>query len=144
LIDKNNLSNTLKGKSVQKLIGEIPADDIRYSGLNNRVLRDTKRTGALIDIYARNSSWISAQDEILFLDVAKTRQYAQKQVPITGKKIYTNEAGQLDWKPATADFPTILKSVLDPGKPQKYKYPDAQQVQRQGEIKYLEFKKGKK
>jgi hypothetical protein len=144
LIDKNNLANTIKGKTTQKLMGKIPAEDTRYAGLRNDVFRDTNRTGGLIDIYARNSSWISAQDEILFLDIAKTRTNAQKQVPIAGKRIITNQAGNLDWKPATADFPTILKSVLDPGKPQKYKYPDAKQVQRQGEIKYLEFKKGKK
>jgi hypothetical protein len=143
LIDKNNLAKTIKGKTTQKLIGRIPAENNRYAGLHNKAFRDM-RTGMLTDIYAKNSSWISAQDEILFLDIAKTRKYAQEHGRIAGKKIITTQAGTLDWKPATADFPTIMKSVLDPGKPQKYKYPDVKQVQRQGEIKYLEFKKGKK
>jgi hypothetical protein len=43
---------------------------------------------------------------------------------------------------ATADFPTILKSVIDPGKPQKY--PAAERIQKQAEMKYLKYKKSKK
>jgi hypothetical protein len=95
LIDKNNLANTIKGKTTQKLIGEIPAGDNRYAGLQNDVFRD-QRMGTLTDIYARDSSWISAQDEILFLDIAKTRKYAQKRGRIDGKKIFTNQSGNLD------------------------------------------------
>jgi hypothetical protein len=72
LIDKNNLANPIKGKTTQKLIGRIPAGDNRYAGLQNDVFRDTNRTGGLVDIYVKNSSWINAQDEILFLDIAKT------------------------------------------------------------------------
>jgi hypothetical protein len=41
------------------------------------ILKDRK-TGGLIDIYAKNSFWISAGDHILFLDIAKTRYYAQE------------------------------------------------------------------
>jgi hypothetical protein len=38
-------------------------------------------------------------------------------------------------KPQTSDFPTNMKSVLDPGKPQKYKYPGAEEIEKQGKIK---------
>jgi hypothetical protein len=99
----------------------------------------------LKDSFCRsNSSWISAGNEILFLDIAKTRSYAQERGRITGKKIFKTPADQLDWKPDTSDFPTILKSVLDPAPPGKYKPPDSKQVRSRGEKKFLEYKKGKK
>jgi hypothetical protein len=84
--------------------------------------------GTLTDIYARDSSWISAQ----------------KRGRIDGKKIITNQSGDLELKPASEDFPTILKSVLDPGIRRKYQYPGTEEIKKQGEIKYLEYKKGKK
>jgi hypothetical protein len=143
LIDKKNPAKSIKAKSTNALICEIPADDPRYAGLCNDTLKDRKN-GGLINIYAKNSSWISAGDDILILDIAKTRSYAQERGRITGKKIFRNPVGQLDWKPNTSDFPTILKSVLDPMPLGKYKPPDSKQVRARGEKKFLEYKKGKK
>jgi hypothetical protein len=143
LIDKKNPAKPIKAKSTNELIRVIPADDPRYAGLRNDILRD-RQTGGLIDIYAKNSSWISAGDEILFLDIAKTRKYAQERGRITGKKIFRTPADQLDWKPDTSDFPTILKSVLNPAPPGKYKPPDSKRVRERGEKKFIEYKKGKK
>jgi hypothetical protein len=141
LIDKKNPSKPIKAKSTNDLIRQIPANDPRYAGLRNEVLRDRK-TGGLIDIYAKNSSWISVGNEILFL--AKTRSYTQERGRITGKRIFKTLADQLDWKPDTSDFPTNLKSVLDPTPPGKYKPPDSKQVRSHGKKKFLEYKKGKK
>jgi hypothetical protein len=124
LIDKKNPSKPIKAKSTNDLICGIPADDPRYAGLHNKMLWDRK-TGGLIDIYAKNSSWISAGNKILFLDIAKTRSYAQECGRITGKRIFKTLADQLDWKLDTSDFPTILKSVLDPVPPGKYKPPNS-------------------
>jgi hypothetical protein len=94
LIDKKNLANSIKAKSTNEHIHEIPTDDSCYAGLHNDIFRN-KKTGGLIDIYAKYSSWISAGDDILFLDIAKTRNYVQDRGRITGKMI-TNQVGYLD------------------------------------------------
>jgi hypothetical protein len=114
LIDKKNVAKPITAESTNALIPKIQlyVDDPRYAGLRNDILRD--RQGALINVYAKDSSWISAGDDILFLDIAKTRKYAQERGRITGKKIFVNRAGKLDWKPETTDFPKILNSVLKP------------------------------
>jgi hypothetical protein len=146
LIDKKDPAKPIKAKSTNALIREIPLDDPCYDGL--RILRNDKlrdrQEGGLIDIYAKNSSWISPGDNILFLDIAKTRKYAQECGRIMGKKIFRNPAGQLNWKPNTSDFPTILRSVLNPGPPGKYTPPDSKQVRERGEKKLIEYKKVKK
>jgi hypothetical protein len=142
LIDKKDPAKPIRAESTAALRRRIPLDDPCYDGLRNDKLRDRK--GALIDIYARDSSWISAGDDILFLDIAKTRKYAQECGRITGKKIFRNPAGQLVWKPNTSDFPTILNSVLKPAPPGKYTPPDSKQVRERGEKKFIEYKIGKK
>jgi hypothetical protein len=77
LIDKKDPAKSIKAKSTNALIHEISLDDPCYDGLCNDKLQDRQESG-LIDIYAKNSSWISAGDDILFLDIAKTRKYAQE------------------------------------------------------------------
>jgi hypothetical protein len=143
LIDKKDPAKSIKAKSTERLILKIPLDDPRYDGLRNDKIRD-KKNGGLIDIYAINSSWISAGDDILFLDIAKTRKYAQERGRITGKKIFINLAGQLNWKAKTSDFPKILRSVHNPAPPGKYTPPDSKEVRERGEKKFIEYKKVKK
>jgi hypothetical protein len=143
LIDKKDPAKPIKAKSTNALIREIPLDDPRYDGLRNDKLRG-RQNGGLIDIYAKDSSWISAGDDILFLDIAKTRKYAQERGRITGKKIFRNPAGQLDWRSNTSDFPTILNSVLKPAPPGKYTPPNLKEVRERGEKKFIEYKKVKK
>jgi hypothetical protein len=94
LIDKKDLAKPIKAKSTNALIRKISLDNLCYDGLCNNTLQD-KQNGGLIDIYVINSSWISAGDDILFLDITKTRKYAQEHGRITGKKIFRNPAGQL-------------------------------------------------
>jgi hypothetical protein len=143
LIDKKDPAKPIRAESTERLVPKIPLDDPRYAGLRNEKLRDRKK-GELMNVYAKDSSWISAGDDILFLDIAKTRKYAQERGRITGKKIFINRAGQLDWKPDTSDFPKILNSVLKPAPPVKYTPPNSKEVRERGEKKFIEYKKVKK
>jgi hypothetical protein len=68
---------------------------MHYDGLHNNKLQD-RQEGRLIDIYVKNLFSIRAGNNILFLDMAITRKYAQERRRIMSKKIFRNLAGQLD------------------------------------------------
>jgi hypothetical protein len=142
LIDKKDPAKPIRAELMDALRHRILLDDPCYDGLCNDKLQD--KQGALIDIYARDSSWISTGDDILFLDIAKTRKYIQERGIITGKKIFRNPASQLVLKPNISDFPTILNSVLKPALPGKYTPPNSKEVRERGEKKFIKYKKVKK
>jgi hypothetical protein len=140
LIDKKDPAKPIRAESTERLIPKILLDDPCYAGLRNEKLQDRKK-GELMNVYAKDSSWISADP--LFRH-SKNKKICPRTRENHGQKTFRNPAGQLDWKAKTSDFPTILKSVLNPSPPGKYTPPDSKQVKERGEKKFIEYKKVKK